>query len=98
MGMTVIEPCVEENNMSNLKNPLHPGEVLKGLYLQTLEITTSALARRLAVPRIRIERLVKLETGITSDLALRLSKAFATTPAYWMNMQVKYDMIKALKR
>jgi len=80
-------------DMSLLQNPMHPGEVLKELYLTPLEMGAIALAKRLGVPRTRIERLVKCETRMTPDTALRLSKAFATTPAYWMNMQVNYDLV-----
>ena len=79
--------------MSLLQNPMHPGEVLKELYLTPLEMSAIALAKRLGVPRTRIERLVKCETRMTPDTALRLSKAFATTPAYWMNMQVNHDLV-----
>ena len=83
--------------MSLLENPMHPGEVLKELYLDPLEIGAIALARRLGVPRTRIERLVKGTTGVTPDTALRLAKAFNTTPAYWMNMQTNYEMAVAAK-
>ena len=79
--------------MSLLQNPMHPGEVLKELYLTPLEMSAIALAKRLGVPRTRIERLVKCETRMTPDTALRLSKAFATTPAYWMYMQVNHDLV-----
>ena len=78
--------------MSLLENPMHPGEVLKELYLDPLEISAIAFARRLDVPRTRIERLIKGTTGITPDTALRLGKAFNTMPSYWMNMQTNYDM------
>ena len=78
--------------MSLLQNPMHPGEVLKELYLAPLEMSAPALAKRLGVPRTRIERLVKGETRMTPDTALRLSKAFGTTAAYWMTMQVNYDV------
>ena len=78
--------------MSLLQNPMHPGEVLKELYLTPLEMSAPALAKRLGVPRTRIERLVKGETRMTPDTALRLSKAFSTTPLYWMNMQVVHDV------
>lgn len=83
--------------MSLLENPMHPGEVLKELYLDPLELSAIAVARRLNVPRTRIERLLKGVTGVTPDTALRLSRAFNTTPAYWMNMQTNYDMAKAVK-
>ena len=83
--------------MSLLKEPLHPGEVLKELYLDPLDMGAIAFARRLDVPRTRIERLVKGVTSVTPDTALRLARAFNTTPAYWMNMQTNYDMSVASK-
>ncbi len=83
--------------MSLLKEPMHPGEVLKELYLDPLDMGAIAFARRLDVPRTRIERLVKGVTSVTPDTALRLARAFNTTPAYWMNMQANYDMSIASK-
>ena len=83
--------------MSLLKNPMHPGEVLKELYLEPLDLGPIALARRLGVPRTRIVRLVKGTTGMTPDTALRLARAFGTTPAYWMNLQTNYDMAAAME-
>ena len=81
--------------MSLLETPIHPGAVLKELYLEPLGISPIALARRIGVPRTRIERLVKGATGMTPDTALRLSRAFNTTPAYWMNMQTNFEMAQA---
>ncbi|MEO0653404.1 MAG: HigA family addiction module antitoxin [Pseudomonadota bacterium] len=81
--------------MSLLETPIHPGAVLKELYLEPLGISPIALARRLGVPRTRIERLVKGATGMTPDTALRLARAFNTTPAYWMNMQTNFEMAQA---
>ena len=83
--------------MNLLEEPMHPGEVLKELYLDPLDMGVIAFARRLGVPRTRIERLVKGVTGMTPDTALRLARAFNTTPAYWMNMQTNYDMAAAFK-
>lgn len=83
--------------MTVFQDPMHPGEVLKELYLDPLDISPMALARRLHVPRTRIERLVKGTTGVTSDTALRLAKLFQTTPAYWMALQTNYDMAQAAK-
>lgn len=81
--------------MSILEDPLHPGEVLKELYIDPLGTSAIALARHLNVPRTRIERLVKGTTSMTPDTALRLSRAFDTTPTYWMAMQTNYDMMIA---
>ena len=83
--------------MSLLKEPMHPGEVLKELYLDPLDMGAITFARRLNVPRTRIERLMKGVTGVTPDTALRLARAFNTTPAYWMNMQTNYDLSVASK-
>ena len=76
---------------------MHPGEVLKELYLDPMDMGSIAFARHLDVPRTRIERLVKGVSSVTPDTALRLGRTFSTTPAYWMNMQTNYDMSVASK-
>ena len=81
--------------MSLMKNPSHPGEVLAELYLGPLGMSPIALAKRIHVPRTRIERLVKRETGLTVDTAIRLAKFFRTTPEYWMNLQRSWDLAQA---
>lgn len=72
--------------------PVHPGEILLEEYLRPLGISSGALARRLGVPRTRIERLVAGQTAISPDTALRLAKALNTTPQLWMNLQTSYDL------
>jgi addiction module HigA family antidote len=72
--------------------PLHPGEILREEFLGPLEMSAGALARVCGVPRTRIERLANEETGVTADTALRLSKAFGTTAALWLNLQNDYDI------
>jgi|TARA_A100001391_G_scaffold205405_2_gene205806 addiction module HigA family antidote len=81
--------------MSMIKNPVHPGEVLNELFLVPLEMSAGALARRLGVPRTRIERLVKKETALTADTALRLSAFFGNTAEFWLNLQRAYDLAAA---
>jgi len=81
--------------MTLIKTPSHPGEVLRELYLDPLGLSSIALARRLHVPRTRIERLVREETAVTADTAMRLAKAFGTTPEYWMNLQRAWDLARA---
>ena len=72
--------------------PIHPGEILRNLYLEPLDMSAGALARKINVPRTRIERIVAEKVGITSDTALRLSRYFGTTPEFWMNLQTSYDL------
>lgn len=78
--------------MTDILPPVHPGEILREEYLVPLRMSAGALAKRLGVPRTRIERLANEQTGITPDTALRLGKFFATTPEFWMNMQASYDL------
>lgn len=78
--------------MTDILPPVHPGEILREEYLVPLRMSAGALAKRLGVPRTRIERLASEQTGITPDTALRLGKFFGTTPEFWMNMQASYDL------
>lgn len=83
--------------MGMMTDPCHPGEILKEEFLTPLGISAIGLAKVLGVPRTRIERLVKEQTSVTPDTALRLSKALGTTPEFWLNMQTSYDMAAAAK-
>ena len=83
--------------MSMIKNPVHPGEVLSELFLEPLEMSAGALAKRLGVPRTRIERLMKGDTAMTADTALRLSAFFGNTPEFWLNLQRAHDLAQASK-
>ena len=63
--------------------------------LKPLGMSAIALAKRLNVPRTRIERLVKGETSLTVDTAMRLARFFGNTPEFWMNLQRAYDLARA---
>lgn len=78
--------------MTSILPPVHPGEILREEYLVPLALSAGALAKRLGVPRTRIERLVKQETPVTPDTALRLARFFRTSPEFWMNMQAAHDL------
>jgi antitoxin HigA-1 len=81
------------NEMTTSQLPaIHPGEILRELYLEPMDMTPYALAKKLNVPRTRIERLVAEKTAITPDTALRLAKFFKTAPEFWMNTQASYDL------
>ena len=74
---------------------LHTGEVLKELFLDPLNMSAGALAKRLDVPRTRIERVVEGKTWVSVDTALRLSVFFGNTADFWMNLQHTYDLAEA---
>jgi antitoxin HigA-1 len=78
--------------MMSILPPVHPGEILREEYLVPLKLSAGRLAKKLNVPRTRIERLVSEQTALTSDTALRLARFFNTTPEFWMNLQTSYDL------
>lgn len=79
-----------------MKNPPHPGEILKYDYLVPLDLTISHLAEVLHVSRKTLSQIVNEKSAITPAMAIRLSKAFGTSPMYWIGMQEEYDMARAL--
>lgn len=79
------------------RTPSHPGGILKRQYLEPLEISLSGLARNLDVSRKTVSKIVNERGSITADMALRLSRAFDTTPQFWLNLQQNYDLWNASK-
>jgi len=78
--------------------PVHPGLVLKGLYLEPMEINITQAANKLGVARKTLSQLVNGHMGISAEMAIRLSKGLNTTPQLWMNMQQGYDLWIAEKK
>ena len=72
--------------------PAHPGEILKGLYLEPLAISITDVAAKLGVTRKTLSQIVNGRAGISAEMAVRLSKALNTTPELWLNMQQSYDL------
>jgi antitoxin HigA-1 len=75
--------------MKVMFNAPHPGEILQE-YLEGISVTTAAQA--LGVTRTNLSRILHGHTGISADMALRLSEALGTTPEFWLNLQVQYDL------
>jgi addiction module HigA family antidote len=71
--------------------PVHPGEILKET-LDDLGLSMNRLAEEIRVPANRISAIVAGQRAITGETALRLGRYLGTTPAYWMNMQARYDL------
>ena len=86
--------ATEKANTMPLKfaRPIHPGEFLREEYLVPLAMSAGALAKKLGLPRSRIERIIREEIGLTADTALRLARFFDTTPGFWMNFQQAYEV------
>ncbi|MCR5261586.1 MAG: HigA family addiction module antidote protein [Candidatus Gastranaerophilales bacterium] len=80
-----------------MKNPPHPGEILNELFIKENGLSISKTAMNIGISRQSLSELVNGKNGITAQTALRLSKAFNTSPKYWMNLQSDYDLRKAEK-
>lgn len=74
---------------------IHPGEFLREDFMKPLSLSINALALALRVPATRISEIVNERRGITADTAIRLGVYFGTTPNFWMNMQMAYEMAVA---
>jgi len=78
-----------------VRPPTHPGGILRRHYIEPLSLTVSGLAVVLGVSRKTLSEIVNEHASITPDMALRLSKAFQTTPELWLNIQRNYDLWQA---
>ena len=78
--------------MANQMQAIHPGEILEEEYLKPLGMSAHALAIALRVPASRINDIVRRRRGISVDTALRLARFFGTTPQFWLNLQMSYDL------
>lgn len=81
-----------------MKNPPHPGEVLKDLCLDPLGDTLTNVAEKLGVSRKTLSDLVNGKRSLSLDMAIRISKAFGSTPDTWLRMQLNYDLAQQEKR
>jgi len=84
--------------MSMMKNPPHPGETVRYDCLEPLGLTVTAGAKALGVTRQALNNLVNGKSGISTEMAIRLSKAFGSRPETWLKMQVDYDLVQANRR
>lgn len=75
--------------------PIHPGEILAAEFMEPFDLSARALAKRIGVPNNRISDIVKGDRGVTGDTALRLARAFGTTPDFWLNLQKRYELESA---
>ena len=81
-----------------MHNPPHPGEVIRGLCLEPLEISVTDAAEALGIARKTLSAILNGRAGISPEMALRLSIAFNTSPESWMNQQTQYDLWLAKKK
>ncbi len=80
-----------------MHNPPHPGEVIRELCLEPLGLSVTKAAVGLGVSRKALSELLNGHSGISPDMAIRLSKAFGGSPESWLAQQMQYDLWRALE-
>jgi len=75
-----------------MHNPPHPGEFIREVYLEPFGITGRQLSLKLGVSPSTLNRILKGNSGLSSEMALRLSKALGRSPESWLAMQDNYDL------
>src|SRR5450755_2983105 len=78
-----------------MKNPVHPGRIVRNDCLEPLGLTVTAGAKVLGVTRQALNNVINGKSGISPEMAIRLTKAFGSTEETWLRMQLAYDLAAA---
>ena len=81
-----------------MQNPPHPGEIVKRECLDPLELTVTWASKGLGVTRQTLSDLVNCGSGVSVEMAFRLSEAFGSSPGTWLRLQMAYDLWQARDR
>jgi len=81
-----------------MKNPPHPGEVIRELCIDPLGLTVTAAAKGLGVSRKALSELLNGHSGISPEMAIRLSKAFGGSAESWLRQQMLYDLAQVQQK
>lgn len=79
-----------------MKNPSHPGALIKDS-IGYLGLSVAEAARGLGITRQQLYRIIRGESGISPDVAIRLEQAIGSTADHWLRMQLSYDLAQARK-
>jgi antitoxin HigA-1 len=81
-----------------MHNPPHPGEFIREIYLEPYNLSIRKVAEKLQVSPSTLSRLIKGQSDISSEMALRLSKTLGRSPESWLIMQNQFDLWQAQKK
>lgn len=81
-----------------MHNPPHPGQVVKRMLVEGTDLSVTEAAKALGVGRVTLSKLLNKKSGISPEMAVRLSLAFNTSSEMWINMQSMYDLSLAEKK
>jgi len=77
-----------------MHNPPHPGEIIREFCIEPLNLSVTGAANALGVTRKTLSALLNGRSGISPEMALRLSKVFGRTPEGWLRLQIQFDLSK----
>jgi len=80
-----------------MKNPPHPGETIRDLCIEPLDLTVTKAAEGLGVTRKTLSLLLNGHAGISPEMAVRLSQSFGRSPESWLQLQMQYDLAQVRK-
>ena len=80
-----------------MRNPAHPGRIVRSACLEPLGLSITGGAKILGVTRQTLTKIVNGKSGISAEMAIRLAKAFGSTAETWVRMQASYDLAQARK-
>lgn len=75
-----------------MKNPPHPGRIVRQECIEPLGLTVKEVAERLGIRRQTLNNLVNGKAGISPEMSVRLAKAFGSSPEVWLGLQMQYDL------
>ncbi len=78
-----------------MKNPVHPGAIVREECLNPLRLSVTEGAKRLGIGRQTLSNLVNEKASVSIEMAYRLSKAFGSTPETWLGMQLAFDLVRS---
>lgn len=81
-----------------MKNPPHPGRIVRQECIEPLGLTVTAAAKGLGVTRKALSELLNGKSGISPEMALRLAKAFGSSPETWLGLQMDYDLAQVQRK
>ncbi len=81
-----------------MHNPPHPGRIIRQECLEALNLSVTEGAKALGISRNALSELINERRGISPEMAIRLAKAFGSTPETWAGLQLAYDMAQVMKR
>ena len=82
----------------SMHTPPHPGRIVKQECLEPLGLSVTHAAKKLGVSRVALSELVNGRRGLSPEMAIRLSKAFGSSPEVWAGLQMQFDLAEALKK